>query len=364
MEPHHARYPFFEAARRAVRERDASLPDLVAGDDPAVERGRDRVERALVEGVTDPTDPADWSTRAELLSYPVARVLISLLGADAAVQKYAAAEAATARERYREDVASDEPELASTPSDSVDLDDLLREFDLAGDVRAGAADGPGPGSFQVAVGRYLSLSDPGWGAEWRLVRRQLHDGEVRVERDELFALLGEATRRRVAAGLPFDVDPEGELATALEPQVASLRELLDERERVAEVDAVVPELFPSCIETLHERAREDVLTPPESFALVSFLAASGLDVEEVPAFLADSTLPPEQVRYQAARICDERGAQYPPPSCETLAGYGVCENEDGHRDDASGPIAAYRDRLAAADGYVDWRDREERERAT
>ena len=52
MDAFHAKYPFFEAARDAVAEASVSLPDLVAADAPAVERARERVERALLEGTT------------------------------------------------------------------------------------------------------------------------------------------------------------------------------------------------------------------------------------------------------------------------------------------------------------------------
>ena len=135
MQPLHARYPFFDDAREAVGELGVDVPTLAAEGDPAVERGRERVERALTEGTTAPAEPTRWSDRDELLSYPVARLLVSLLDSQKAVAKYAAAEAATAAGRFAEDIEGGDDGLRSTTDASVSLPRVLREFDLDGTVR-------------------------------------------------------------------------------------------------------------------------------------------------------------------------------------------------------------------------------------
>ena len=99
MDRRHARYPFLEAAREAVEAAGVDLAALAVDGGPAVERGRERVQRALLEGTIETEAPRASSDRTELLSYPVARVLVSLLEMPGAVEKYAAAEAATAREQ-------------------------------------------------------------------------------------------------------------------------------------------------------------------------------------------------------------------------------------------------------------------------
>jgi DNA primase large subunit len=383
MNQRHARYPFFEAARDAVRQADVSLPDLVAADAPAVERGRERVERALLEGTVAPAEPGRWEPRDELLSYPVARVLVSLIDSPAAVEKYAEAEAATAGERLREDVQADDDGLRSTTSARVDLQAFLREFDLAADVRpeprasgsattGGVATAPTGGGteptadaawFRIAVTTYLQLKGD-WGERWRLVNRELAAGEVRVEREELFRLVRAAVRRRVAEGLPFDVTAGqgGEaIADALAPTVADLRELLNERGEIGSIDRVVPQLFPPCMTRLLERARRGAdLEPHESFSLMAFLTAIGMSADEIVAFCRSSSLDEEGIRYQTEYLRDDGGTQYPPPSCETLHAYGLCDNEDDHWEVAGHPLVYYKRRLAAADDeeLTDWRESE------
>ncbi len=355
MDPLDARYPFLASARSAVREAGVELATLVATDDPVVDRAGERVERALLEGTTESETPREWSAREELLSYPVARILVSLLEADAAVEKYALAEAKTAHDRFRTDFDRDDGR-----PDRITLQALLREFDLAGRCRPEPAPrgAPEPQWFRLAVGAYLDLLDPGWGDDWRLVNRELADGEVRIEREELYRLLRAAVETRVAEGLPFDGvgDP---IATELEREVADLRALLAERTGTTDVEIVVPELFPPCLAGLLERVRAgEAVSPQARFALLSFLIAIGLDTEEGLVKFTQGGIDVETVGETAATLRDRSGSQYPPPSCATLSAYGICENEADHRAVAGHPLDYYGRRLQEVDDPTGWRDRE------
>ena len=367
MSPRHARYPFFESAREAVEAADISLPELVAEDAPAVERGVERVRRALVEGTVESESPRRWDRRDELLSYPVARILVSLVDVPAAVDKYAEAEARTARDRFEDDFAAGDDGLRST-GDGATLDAFLREFDLDDAVVPERPDDPtdrDSDHFRVAVGAYLSLVDRDWGDRWRLVNRELADGRVRVERDELHRLLGEAVRRRVAEGLPFEVrgsDSGDFVADALSEAVSDLRTLLADRGHIhrVETDTVAPDLFPPCMRDLLERTRRGVeLDPPAAFALTAFLTGIGMDTEEILAFYRPAAVDEEQVRYQTEYLRDAAGAQYAPPSCATMDEYGLCYPDD-RCDAIAHPLSYYDDALTDADDedVDDWRERE------
>jgi len=366
MDALHAKYPFFEGAREAVGNASASLPTLVAEDAPAVERARERVERALLEGTAEPesggfdgSESGD-AARAELLSYPIARILVSLLDSEPAIEKYAAAEAATALNRIRADLETDD-ELRSTSRPTVGLDEVLAEFDLADAVRAEPTrGGRDPAHYWIGVGAYLRLTSPSWGESWRLVNRALSDGAVRVSREELLEALGAAVEERVREGLPFDLEAGEGIAADLESRVAELKRLLSERTYTGPVDVVAPELFPPCMTNLIEKAERDVtLSPPEAFALMAFLVGIGMTPDEVVAFCADTSLDAEGIRYQTEYLHDDRGTQYPPPTCETLANYGICHNEDDHMRVAPDPLAYYETRVEEADEVTDWREQHE-----
>ncbi|MDS0297415.1 DNA primase [Halogeometricum sp. S1BR25-6] len=368
MDPHFARYPFFDGARDAVGDADISPAELIAEDAPAVERGLERVERALMEGTVAPEDERRWTDREELLSYPIARILVSLVDTPAAVDKYAAAEAATAHDRFQTDFESDDDGLQSTGTRTVSLDDVLREFDLSGDVRPERAEGGGrrggrdPSHYWVDAGAYLTLSTAEWGERWRLVNRELAAGDVRVTEEELRRLLEEAVRRRVAEGLPFSVRGSAageEIADALEEEVAALRTLLNDHDAAggAEVDAVVPGLFPPCMKELVQRARNgESLASHSEFSLVSFLVALGMDATEVTTLLGADEEAAARMETRVEYLADAEGAQFAPPSCASMQSYGDCVNRDERCETISHPLSYYAGALRDAGEVRDWRE--------
>lgn len=352
MERLHARYPFLEASREAVEAADVDVAALLDGGGPAVERGRERVERALVEGRTDAESPATVSDRAELLSYPVARALVSLLDIPGAVEKYAAAEAATARERFVTDFEAD-LKLKSTEGSRLSLDRLLTDFDLSGRVEP-----IGDQRFSVDVTAYLELAGPLDDDRFRLATRPLSDGTVPVARPELYTLLREAVRRRVADGLPLSV-PEP-LAASLEDDLESVRRMVSDVEPPMGFETIVPGLFPPCMRALLTRARGTESLPEHSrFSLLAFLTAAGLNDDEVVELCAFEGEMAKSVRSQVRRIWDEdEGGVVTPPSCAVMVEYGDCVDKDDVCETIDHPLAYYEARLEDApdDRLSDWRD--------
>ena len=384
LDPLYARYPFFDGAREAVREADISPAALITEDAPAVDRATERVKRALMEGTVAAEEPSRWDDREKLLSYPIARILVSLIETPAAVEKYATAEAATARERFETDFAADD-DFQSTGRRRASLDDVLREFDLAdavrperdrvgaeragrGGRRGGGRGGRGPTHYWVGIGPYLELADADWGERWRLVNREVADGEVRISAEHLSRLLEAAVERRVAEGLPFEVrgtDGGDALAEALESAVSELRGLLDDHDAVdpRRVDTVVPALFPPCMRTLVRRAREgEALSDHAEFSLVSFLVALGMDRGDVATLLDVS---PEseagaRIETRVEYLTERDGTQYPPPSCATMQEYGTCVDPDERCETISHPLSYYTDAIRDAGDVRDWRETAER----
>jgi DNA primase large subunit len=319
MDRLHARYPFLEAAREAVEDADADLLDLATAGDAAVERAVERVEASLSGGTVG---EAHRSARVELLSYPVARVLVSLVDRPALVRRYANAEARTAHERFAEELTAD-ADYRSTGGQRLSLQRLLAEFDLASAVHGGE-----PltveGEVRIHVGAYLSLSAELEGDRWRLTTRRLRDGLVPVTGRGLLLVLREAVRERVADGLPFDDVPEP-IADALAPQVERLRDQLGDHRPPGRLEVVVPELFPPCVRTLLDRALAGEELPAHSrYALIAFLTSAGMHAEDV-----SEALPLDAAAYQAERLGSEAGGGYAPPTCATMQSYGDGETDFG-----------------------------------
>jgi DNA primase large subunit len=350
MKPLHARYPFLESARAAVEAAEVDLRAVVADEPAVVERALARVEGAITRG--DVGDP-HRRTRVELLSYPVARVIVSLVDEPVCTRKYARAEAATADERFTEELTVDR-ELRSVEGDHLDLATLLAEFDLDAHVH------DRPEGYAVDVGAYLATAADQWGDEWRLVNRELADGLVPLRADEVHVLCRQAVRQRVEEGLVLAV-PDA-IAAELDDEVARVRELLAELELTRDIDTVVPERFPPCMKYLLDQVQKgEHLAHHSRFAIASFLTSIGMTTDEiVDLFQVNPGFGEEQTRYQVDHIRGETGpTEYSPPSCATMQSYGDCVNMDDRCETIAHPMAYYEQALdeAEADDPVDWRER-------
>lgn len=353
MDAFHARYPFLRAARAAVEEAGVDLETVVRSEDAVLERARQRVERALTDREIGP--PAR-STRIELLSYPVARVIASLVDASIVRQRYTEAEAAAARERFEEDFA-DEDEISSVGTPTLDRETLLSEFDLDSAVRH-TADG-----FEMTVSAYLMYSASLRPSKWRLSTRVLDDGWVQISEAELETLLEQAVEDRVGEDLPLSV-PDS-IATALDEPVAEIESTLEELDLTREIDTVVPELFPPCMQHLLDRVQQgEHLAHHSRFAITSFLTNIGLNTDEiVDLYRTNPGFGEEMTRYQTDHIRgDTSPTEYTAPSCATMKAYGDCVNPDDLCDAISHPLSYYEVKLddEAAD-HTDWRNRESEE---
>ncbi|WP_338726762.1 DNA primase regulatory subunit PriL [Haladaptatus sp. DJG-WS-42] len=349
MKQLHARYPFLATSRQAVQEAGIDLAELVAReDDPIVERAVARVEGALTEG---DVGEQSRSARDELLSYPVARVLVSLVDVHICTRRYARAEAAGAHERFVEEF-EDRTELKSTQTERLSFDQLLAEFDLTSHIHEDGA------SYRVDVATYLLLAADMWGDEWRLVNRELTEGQVPVTQAECYDLLRQAIQHRIEDGLPLNV-PDA-IAESLTDEVEHLEEVISELDLTREIDTVVPDLFPPCMTALLDKIQKgEHLEHHSRFAITAFLASIGMNTDEIvslyevnPGFGEDIT------RYQTDHI---RGAtsptEYSAPSCATMQSYGDCVNKDDRCETISHPMAYYEKALDDADDdeLTDWR---------
>ncbi|MGB9964457.1 DNA primase regulatory subunit PriL [Halobacterium hubeiense] len=352
MNARHARYPFLDDSRQAVQEAGVDLAEVVAEDDAVVERARERVVGALTSG--DVGDRAR-SDRVELLSYPVARVLVSVVDEHVLVRKYAEAEAEAAHERFTADE-TDDSELKSVGDDaSLSRRDLLAEFDLTSHVHATQR------GYDVDVPTYLLLSSSLRPDKWRLVNRALDDGRVPVTETELDTLLREAVRDRVADGLPLNVPDE--VAEALDGPVQAVRDVLSEMDLTREIDTVVPELFPPCMQHLLDQIQRGEHLPHHSrFAITTFLANIGLTTDEiVDIYKVNPGFGEEMTRYQTDHIRGESSpTEYTAPSCATMKAYGDCTNPDDLCDAINHPLSYYEAKLDDEDDddLEDWRERE------
>lgn len=353
MNPLHARYPFLGAARQAVDDAGVDLTTVVAEQQPVVTRALARVEGALDDGTVG--EP-HRRPRVELLSYPVARVLVSLVDEHVLTRKYAHAEARTAHERFSQDVTTD-TDLRSTETTTLDLTMLLSEFDLAARET--------PDGYRVDVADYLRHAADKRGDEWRLVNRDLADGEVPLSERELLGVIQQAVYHRVVDGLPLTV-PDA-IGDELVDEREQIRDALADLDLTRDIDTVVPELFPPCMKHLLDQVQKgEHLEHHSRFAIASFLTSIGMSTDEiVELFQVNPGFGEEVTRYQVDHIRGATGpTEYSTPSCATMQSYGDCVNKDDICENVineSHPLNYYDYRLddTEDDDLEDWRDRQE-----
>lgn len=346
MNIRYAEFPFLDAATDAVEEDETDLNELLTDpDNPVVKRGFERVRQTIEDGMVDTaiftdTDysPEEWH-RIEVLSYPIARVLVSALNSQPVVDRYAYGEAVRAVTLLQ-----DEDQIVES---GIDLHELLDEFDFTYSIPDESAVEP---TYDLDIGDFLAHLPDDAESDWLLQARAVDDGRVPVSKDDMYILLEEAIAARVGDDLPLDVpDP---LLDGLDDELASLRRLIQDFSLPRDLDAVIPELFPPGIRELFKSVQDDNrLDSTERFVLFTFLARAGLSSEEILSLYGDD--PPTPIADQAQRVA-ENG--FPTPNYEALVAAGICDADTvdtGHH-----PLLVYRNRIEQAelDRYTDWRD--------
>ena len=319
-------YPFTQEAAEQVRKAGYTLENLLDKTSFKTVRSRaaERVLGAIGGQIPDKRASTDAEALAELLSYPMARVIVSCLNDQHLQRRYALAEAKLAFSRMR-----------------GEKEDLAR---LASDL---GLHPEGKGTLRLHFAEYIRAAHRMHAPKWKLVNRDLCDGYLTVTEEELMRLLEEVIRDRVQKGLPLEVDEKvcAKLTEYLDPLRSELQKVLDSQK--ADLGRVEQGAFPPCVrKMLADVARGTNLAHSARFALVSFLLHINMSPEEVIALFGTSPdFDQERTRYQVDHIAGASGTKYRPPSCATMTTYGNCPGEDDLCRRISHPLGYYERKL-------------------
>lgn len=302
-------YPFTQEATEVVRSKNISLESLL--DKPLFHavrsRAAERLRGAVGEAIPEGRANSESEQLLELLSYPLARVMVSCLKDPILLRRYALAEAKLAFKRMQQE-----------------KEGLLV---LANDL---GINPQGTGPWKIHFSEYIRAAHRMHSSKWKLTNRDLADGYLTVTDVELRRLLEEAIRERVLKGLPVSVDDR--ICQGLEEYLAPVRrdlEALAARQKV-DLEEVKEGAFPPCIKKMLSDVSKGInLAHSARFALVSFLLQINMTPEEVIALFATSPdFDQDRTRYQVEHIAGATGTRYKPPACATMATYGNCPGED------------------------------------
>jgi DNA primase large subunit len=319
-------YPFTKEAAEYVRNADFSLESLLEKNylQPMRIRAVQRVQGAINGEIPEGKSNTDSEIRAELLSYPLARIIISCLNDDQLIRRYAVAEAKLAHSRMKRN--------------KEDILELARDLDF---------DPRGSEPWKIHFREYIRAAHRMRSPKWKLVNRDLKDGYITVTSDELARLIEEMVRDRVLKGLPLDI---GEATCQkLEEYIRPIRsdlEALKSRNRV-DLGKVTESAFPPCIKKMLQAVSSNSnLAHSARFALTSFLLQINMPTDQViQLFNTSPDFDQEKTSYQVLHIAGNSGTKYKPPSCATMATYGNCPGEDDLCRRIRHPLSYYERRM-------------------
>jgi len=308
-----SRYPFRKESSEWVREQGVSLGEVLSNPvyRRVVEAGTKRVMDALGEGgIGDQTAHAEPEAFVRVLSYPVARMLVSAVGDLLLVRRHALREAEEAGER----MAGEDPTfLLELGTEELGLPAELEE------------DGE---TFLVHFTDYLKSASAIRDRAWKLYNQDLHGGRVRLARNKYARLLQEALRKRIESELPLEVNEQ--ILEALGPHIDEVVKGIEvlrstiQRESYGEFSL---DYLPPCIRDLLDKMQKGVNVPHVGrFALTAFLSHVGLDTKDIiDLFRISPDFREDIASYQVRHILGEiSGTKYSPPNCSTMSSYGIC----------------------------------------
>lgn len=329
-------YPFTHAAAKDIRHIDAPLEDVLRSRafQPVRRRAVERVRGAIHGEIPDADTSDSVKQNVELLSYPLARLIVSCIDDDYLLRRYVLAEAKLAHRRLRS-------------SDTDEVLEIARDLGMS-PISEGEKFRIHFTDFVISAARFRSQ-------KWKLLNRTLDHGYLTVTREELLRLMEERIKDRIHEGLPLDA---GSICESLSDQLISLRDELESTKQSTMVElggsvASTPveafswDALPPCMRSLLEQlAAGRNLAHTARFALTSFLLNINLSVEKIISIFNNSPdFDEEMTRYQIEHIAGSTGTRYTPPSCSTMLTYGNCPGGDELCRRIKHPISYYRRRL-------------------
>ncbi|MCX9081738.1 MAG: DNA primase regulatory subunit PriL [Candidatus Methanoperedens sp.] len=321
-----ANFPFVNAAAKYVEALDFKLDELFSERvfEQVRERGKNRVLESIGEGIIRNASHDRVSAEKELLSYPVARILVSCVNDGYLIKRYALSEAKSAFEAVRELKENE-----------------LKEFALDFDINAV----PGEKGIDIHFTDYIRYANVIHEPKWKLVNRNIDNGKVSLSREDFSRLMEEAIRKRIEQGLPLAVPPE--ICTSLGQYLEEIKNALVSRKSefsIEEFKEIMPDCFPPCMIYAISNAKAGMNLPHSMrFALVSYLLNIGMNTDGiVELFKVSPDFDEERTRYQVNHIHGATGTTYTSPSCATMVTYGNCYGKEALCERISHPLSYYR----------------------
>ena len=307
-----AKYPFLGETRKYIKENGPSVDELL--HDLPYERARiisiERLDNALKNRDVGQRSLANESDCImEILSYPLARMVVVCIGDPYFKKRYALGEA---YHMYRH-------LLNESTSFLLDVAD---ELDVTVQYHSEK------NTIKIFFKDYLRNA-PTRYKEWKMVNRGIRGGYLLISHKDLARLLLEALRERINKELlTRECDPT--VYDAFRSDIQRFQNTLALQKKKIEatpVGKVSIEKLPPCMKDILSAIQSGENVPHMGrFSLVAFLSSIKLNTNEILKLF--STAPDYQedkTRYQVDHITGASSStEYKCPSCEKMRTYGIC----------------------------------------
>ncbi|MEM0359933.1 MAG: hypothetical protein QXK06_01170 [Candidatus Diapherotrites archaeon] len=300
------KFPFSETGKRAVRELNVPL-DSVSENAKKSAIARIKTAFARKPYFVEHLEGHKELLEEELLSFPIAKIYISIIGQQKLFSLFAKSHADAAFEL-----------LEREKGDSLKIR-LAQELNLRFSL-------PEDGLFSVKVLDFLNSSN---GAPTlKLVNQRLEKGSVLLESQRFARLLSEKAFSEILASLP--VKTSG-IPERLKEEALALSAEFRERQAVEfkkMAGKTRLDFFPPCMEKMYSELLSGKNLPHFArFDLTTFLNAVGMPEEEIiKSFSKAPNFDESITRYQVKKITKggRLGKGYSPASCEKLRLHSLC----------------------------------------
>jgi DNA primase large subunit len=314
-----AKYPFLKETKAFVSRMDVPLDSLIRAQSGVGVRIKENAARRVRDslGFTDfGLQPDIESVDDEILSYAVARMIVSCLNDRMIMDRLARYEA----ERAYHFLQIEAPAKKAYVAHSFGLDVEAAEMGVV-----------------FYVGLVATMKDP----KWRLVNRDVRHGMVWISPEEYDELLRERIRVVIRSQLPLEIP--GPIAMRLRPYADDVSVAYQEKilEQYGDVDEGS---YPPCMEAIIRAVAEGTNIPHTArFSLTAFLHTIGLQEPQiVEVFARAPDFDIGRTMYQVEHISGRGGTEYTPPGCQTMKTYGLCVNRDSVCKEISHPLSYYK----------------------
>ncbi len=319
-----AKYTFLPEAGDYIRANEISITDLVSPVfKDVVRRAEDRVLESI--RAVKVSDKRTENRDVEIMSFPVALMLVRATNLNHLMDRYSLAEAIRVEGLLKQE---DNQKM---------IEDIFQTFLK---IRLEHSQTTGFPGFKVSIPDYLKRAVTFHKPEWKLINRIVEDGKVYISQEDLIRLIREEIRELILQRLR--ATKVSKLPKDLDDVVKKLIELAPPPRTTFTRLNITPENYPPCVKASLRLLEKGENVPHYGrFLMATYLLAAGKTVDDIMGIFPKSPDFKKSVtQYQVEHIAGMKGGRtkYTVPSSKTLQTHSFCFKDPVRCYEISSPL--------------------------